>query len=70
MAIGVTRDGQFPFLPARPLFKTLLASRGLSPDLSQYDVSADGKRFLILEPKREPAEVFTFLVNWTQGLKN
>ena len=70
MAVEVTRDRQMPFLAPRPLFKATFPEPGPDPEISQYDVSADGKRFLILEPKREPSDVFTFLLNWNQALKN
>jgi eukaryotic-like serine/threonine-protein kinase len=69
MAVEVTNDKQLPFRPARPLFKWLTTGVPIVYG-SQYDVTADGKRFLVLEPKREPADVFTFLVNWSQGLKS
>ena len=68
MAVEVTNDRQLPFLPPRPLFKWLADGQPIVYG-SQYDVAADGKRFLVLEPKREPTNVFTFLVNWDQGLK-
>jgi hypothetical protein len=51
---------------ARALFKTSLSP----PELgwSEFDVTLDGQRFLILEPARARPQVFTFLVNWTEGL--
>jgi hypothetical protein len=37
---------------------------------SRYDVSSDGKRFIILEPIADAApEPFKVVVNWTEELK-
>ena len=49
----------------RPLFKTSL--NPAAADLSEYDVTADGQRFLILEHTRDGPQVFTFLINWVDG---
>jgi Tol biopolymer transport system component/tRNA A-37 threonylcarbamoyl transferase component Bud32 len=51
-------------LPA-PLFQTGLSP---SPNVPQYDVSADGTRFLILTPSRPGGEPITFVLNWSVGL--
>ena len=45
----------------RALFKTSI--NPVADQLSEYDVTSDGKRFLILEPTRDRPQVFTFLVN-------
>ena len=50
----------------RPLFQTHLSP---SPNVPQYDVTADGTRFLVLEPARSGGEPVTFVLNWTAGLK-
>jgi eukaryotic-like serine/threonine-protein kinase len=50
----------------RPLFHTNLSP---SPNVPQYDVAADGTRFLVLEPARSGGEPVTFVLNWTTGLK-
>jgi hypothetical protein len=34
-----------------------------------YDVSADGQRFLILPPPQASGEAVTVVQNWTAGLK-
>jgi hypothetical protein len=34
----------------------------------QYDVSADGSRFLVLEPARAGGEPITFVLNWAGDL--
>ena len=49
----------------RPLFKTSLSPA--AADLSEYDVTADGERFLILEHTQDGPQVFTFLINWVDG---
>jgi eukaryotic-like serine/threonine-protein kinase len=49
----------------RPLFKTSLSPA--AADLSEYDVTADGQRFVILEHTRDGPQVFTFLINWVDG---
>jgi eukaryotic-like serine/threonine-protein kinase len=69
MTVETAPDGEFPFRQARPLFMTAL-EKAHSAEMNEYDVSADGQRFLILERKRRSAKGFTFLVNWTQGLKS
>jgi hypothetical protein len=49
----------------RPLFGTLLIGNGY-----QYDVSADGQRFLGILPNEQAApQPLTLLQNWTAGLK-
>jgi hypothetical protein len=35
----------------------------------QYDVTADGTRFLVLEPARSGGEPITFVLNWAAGLR-
>ena len=53
--------GSGTFATPRPLFK---ASRPKNDGLSQYDVTADGQRFLMVEPRQLPRDTFTFLLNW------
>ncbi len=49
----------------RPLFGPVIAERGYL-----YDVSADGRRFLVaLEPKQQTSEPLTLMENWTALLK-
>ena len=51
----------------KPLFKTRLE---LDSFFRQYDVSADGKRFLFAEPLEDSASVpITVIVNWPELLK-
>jgi eukaryotic-like serine/threonine-protein kinase len=48
---------------ARPLFRTSLSPP--SPLVSEFDVTSDGQRFLLLEPASIRSQIFTFLLNWT-----
>ena len=51
----------------KPLFQT-----GLEFDsgaFRQYDVSADGKRFLVAQPLEDSASPITVIVNWPELLK-
>jgi Tol biopolymer transport system component len=51
----------------RALFSTNLSP---SPNVPQYDVTADGSRFLVLEPARSGGEPVTFVLNWAAGLSH
>jgi dipeptidyl aminopeptidase/acylaminoacyl peptidase len=65
MAAPVSTEGQpTSGLPLR-LFQTHLSP---SPNVPQYDVSADGSRFLVLEPARAGGEPITFVLNWAAEL--
>jgi Tol biopolymer transport system component len=66
MAAAV-QDSQRDSLIAAPraLFQTTMSP---SPNVPQYDVTADGERFLVLEPARSGGEPVTFILNWTSGL--
>ena len=51
----------------KPLFPTRLQ---FDSSFRQYDVSADGKRFLLAQPLEESASVpITVIVNWPELLK-
>jgi eukaryotic-like serine/threonine-protein kinase len=50
----------------QPLFQTRLSP---SPNVPQYDVTADGKRFLALEPAHAGGEPLTLILNWTTALR-
>jgi len=58
MSVGVSNS---TFATPRPLFKV---SRPKMDGASQYDVTADGQQFLIVEPRQPPQDRFTFLLNW------
>jgi eukaryotic-like serine/threonine-protein kinase len=51
---------------AQPLFQTRLSP---SPNVPQYDVTADGKRFLALEPAHAGGEPLTLILNWAAALR-
>ena len=61
--MSVTLEGRGELAPSSParLFTAKLAP---DPFVAQYAVTADGQRFLGLEPVGGVAS-FTFLVNWT-----
>jgi Tol biopolymer transport system component/predicted Ser/Thr protein kinase len=61
MVAEVAADG--PPMSGLPeaLFKTRLSP---SSNVPQYDVSADGSRFLVIEPEGAGGEPITFLLNW------
>jgi hypothetical protein len=53
----------------QPLFETHLVARGWG-SVFQYDVSSDGKRFLLgTEPGMSPHPPLSVVVNWDAGLK-
>jgi Tol biopolymer transport system component len=58
MVIDMTRDSAYK---PRVLFETRLNP---SPYVSEYAVTADGQRFLALEPVGSPPPLFTVIVNW------
>ena len=68
MIVERAGDETLEFRAARPLFKTPL--NAADPAWSEYDVTSDGQRFLILEPTAAaPPPVFTFILNWSAGQK-
>jgi Tol biopolymer transport system component len=64
-AIGVKR-GEMAIGAPQPLFGPLF-----SDGVYSYDVSSGGQRFLAVLPNGQaaPAELVTFVLNWTAGLK-
>jgi Tol biopolymer transport system component len=68
MAVPVTeRSGRLEPGAARALFQTRIVQPRLV--LFQYDVTADGQRFLINSlPREDAAAPLTMLINWTQQL--
>ena len=53
-------------MPVR-LFDTGLSP---SPSVPQYDVIADGTRFLVLAPSASGGEPITFVLNWLTGVQD
>jgi eukaryotic-like serine/threonine-protein kinase len=69
MAVLVNGFGsEFEVGAARPLFEILPPSR---PVRHQYDVTADGERFLVnISSQNIESAPITLVVNWTAGLKH
>ena len=66
MSVPVESDLSFKLGEAKPLFPTRLEFY----TQRQYDVSADGKRFLLAQPLEDSASVpITVIVNWPELLK-
>jgi serine/threonine protein kinase/Tol biopolymer transport system component len=63
--IQASDGSRFAAAPPRPLFEIPLLASQLPGTSSRYDVTADGKRFLILmEPRDTPQPPLTVVVNW------
>ena len=53
-----------------PLFQTRIEGAGGAADIfHQYDVSADGQKFLVNDRESAPAPQVTVVVNWMEELK-
>ena len=67
-ATAETKPSFEPEAP-QPLFEAHLA-RSPSNALFEYDVTADGKRFLLVtDPRAASAPLLTVVSNWSAGLK-
>jgi len=66
MAADITGDAPPMSGMPRALFQTRLSP---SPNVPQYDVTADGKKFLVIEPAGTGGEPITFVLNWPAALK-
>ena len=62
MVVPSPRDGSSG---VRPLFSTSMSPP--SHQLSEYDVTSDGQRFLVLEPASSRPQTLTFLLNWSHA---
>jgi Tol biopolymer transport system component len=71
MAVPVTTGASAEVGTPAALFQTRLNTVGtLAPDNRQlYDVSSDGKRFLLMLPPEGAGPPLTVILNWTAGLK-
>jgi serine/threonine protein kinase/WD40 repeat protein len=70
MALDVKEGATFEAEVARPLFQTRRREHTSAADLFSYDVSPDGRRFLVNTDVGEVAPPsLTLVVNWTAGLK-
>ena len=67
MAVALaTNNGTLEPGPPKPLFQTRIVRASFV--LFQYDVTADGQRFLINSlPRDDSAAPLTLLTNWTQA---
>ena len=61
MKLGTAPEAGRP----RSLFKTRVRPNGMT---DQYGVTADGQRFLLIEPAHEPRPKINVLVNWREAL--
>ena len=71
MVVPVTsKSGYFEHGRATPLFRTRLQTSGsqIGGLGAFYDVTPDGKRFLINGPPADPGPPITVVLNWTAGL--
>ncbi len=66
MTVEVQAGSAFEIGAPKPLFRTQIRSTDAG---SQYDVSADGQRFLINTIVPEEQSAITVVQNWTAGLK-
>ena len=66
MAASVTLAPSFTVEATRPLFETLLP---FAPPRQEYEVSADGQRFLLNLPLDTTSPPMTVVVNWNALLK-
>lgn len=73
MAVSIESKGtSLQFSNPTPLFETRLPNgfAAVTGFRQQYDVTADGQRFLMNTTPRQAAEVpITVVLNWTAGLK-
>jgi len=66
MSAAVERGAPPKIGTARKLFDT-----GLVPDstINQYAVTKDGRKFLVLEPRKGFLETYSVVLNWPATLK-
>jgi len=65
--IRTTSESPIEFGAPRILFQTRVNSP--DPEVDQYDVTADGQRFIVITPPAETSPQFNLIVNWTSLLK-
>jgi eukaryotic-like serine/threonine-protein kinase len=70
MSVEVTAGPGFQAGVLKPLFEATVVAGGSNLDYHYWDVTADGKRFLINTQATESASApITVVVNWAAGLK-
>jgi hypothetical protein len=65
----VKEGAKFDADVAKPLFQTRLRQHISSVDLFSYDVSPDGRRFLLNTDVEVASSPLTVALDWTAGLK-
>ncbi len=66
MSASVERDSLTRIGTPRKLFGTRLRP---DPTVNQYAVTADGRKFLLLEPQKDYLETYSVVLNWPEALK-
>jgi Tol biopolymer transport system component len=70
MAVSLKTERSFAIAAPKELFHTNMKSPTSSTSSAGYAVAADGRRFLMTAPLREPTpQPITILVNWTAALR-
>jgi serine/threonine protein kinase len=69
MSVTVRTTRGFAADLPRPLFETALRTQTAVVGLNQYDVTADGERFLLIQPVGPASSPMTVVVNWTSTLR-
>jgi Tol biopolymer transport system component/predicted Ser/Thr protein kinase len=70
MAVPITASGQFDAGAPQVLFPTGLPVFNIPPSVTVYNVTKDGKRFLVNgRPQQAGVEPLTVLVNWTSAIQ-
>jgi len=69
MAVGIATSPVFRAGVPKALFQTPPRSVDISPNLRQWDLAPDGKRFLFPAPAAQTVVPFTVVLNWQAGLK-
>ena len=62
MAVDVTAGAVFQAGTPKPSFR-------VQPGVTLWDVTADGRRFLVAESLGKSPAPFTVVLNWQEGLK-
>lgn len=70
MAVPVQTESAFSAGTPTALFRTQLGDLWVGDTRNHYDVSPDGRRFVIIAPATDRREApFTLLANWTRSLR-
>jgi len=66
MAVPIKDDGRFEAGPPVPLFRTKMLPQGSQSTwfFTAYDVTADGRRFVLNVPPEDPGPPITVVLNW------